>query len=174
MTIQTRFYLPVLFLLSTFSLNALAEDKEIQALYSSKSLTPAAALIVAKTALNSCRAAGFQVSVSVLDGGGNLLVTLRDRIAGTSTPEAALLKAQTAHNFRSSTTALMQSVNSNPEAAGIKQLPGTLVLGGGMIIEASGAMVGAIGVAGAPDGSSDEKCASAGIEAIEEILEFAD
>jgi len=75
---------------------------------------------------------------------------------------------------RSSTTAISEVVNSNSEASGIKQLPGILVLGGGVIIQASGSMVGAIGVAGAPNGKSDEKCALAGIATIQEALEFAD
>ena len=171
---KATFSLLTTFLFLTLSLNLNVYAKDLQPLYSSKSLTPEAALLVAQAAIKSCRSSGFQVSVSVLDGGGNLLVTLRDRIAGTSTPEAAFLKAQTAHNFRSSTTALMKSVQSNKDAEGIKQLPGTLVLGGGMIIEASGAMVGSIGVAGAPNGDSDELCAKAGIDVISEALEFAD
>jgi uncharacterized protein GlcG (DUF336 family) len=48
-------------------------------------------------------------------------------------------------------------------------LPGIVVLGGGVIIQASGSMVGAVGVSGAPDGKSDEKCALEGIEAIQEL-----
>jgi len=67
-----------------------------------------------------------------------------------------------------------QSGFCNSEASGIRQLPGILVLGGGVTIQASGSMVGAVGVAGAPDGKADEKCAMAGVEAIQELLEFAD
>jgi uncharacterized protein GlcG (DUF336 family) len=159
-------------LLATFTTQA--EEKEIEALFTSKSLTPEAALMVSQAALESCRKAGFQVSVAVLDNGGNLQVVLRDKLAGISSPEAAILKAKTAISFRSTTSALSKAVNSNAEASGIKQLPETLVLGGGIIIQASGSMVGAVGVAGAPDGNSDEKCALAGTEAIQELLEFSD
>lgn len=35
-------------------------------------------------------------------------------------------------------------------------------------------MAGAVGVAGAPDGDKDEKCALAGIAAIQEQLDFSD
>ncbi|MBT3017828.1 MAG: heme-binding protein [Candidatus Thiodiazotropha sp. (ex Clathrolucina costata)] len=142
--------------------------------FTSKTLTPDAALMVAKKALESCRASGFQVSVAVVDGGGNLQVVLRDNLAGVSSPDGAILKAKTSINFRSATTSLSEVVNSNIEASGIKQLPGILILGGGVTIQASGSMVGAVGVAGAPDGKSDEKCALDGIEAIQELLEFAD
>ncbi len=163
-----------LFFVLLISLVAQAEEKEIEVLFTSKSLTPEAALVVAKSALESCRKSGLQVSVAVVDGGGNLQVVLRDKLAGISSPEGAILKAKTSINFRSATTALSEAVNSNSEASGIKQLPGILVLGGGVIVQASGSMVGAVGVAGAPDGKSDEKCALAGVEAIQELLEFAD
>jgi len=162
-----------IFLLVT-SFSVQSNEKEIDVLFTSKSLTPDAALIVAQASLESCRDAGFQVSVTVVDNGGNIQVLLRDRLAGILSPEAAIQKAKTSINFRSSTAALTASVNSNKEASGIKQLPGILVLGGGAIIQASGSMVGAVGVAGAPDGNADEKCALAGIEAIQELLEFAD
>ena len=163
----------ILFTLMT-SFATQAAEKEIEVLYTSKTLTPEAALVVAQSALESCRNSGLQVSVAVVDGGGNLQVVLRDKLAGISSPEGAILKAKTSINFRSATTVLSEAVNSNSEASGIKQLPGILVLGGGVTIQASGSMVGAVGVAGAPDGKSDEKCALAGIEAIQELLEFAD
>ncbi len=166
-------YIFILFILMISSA-VQADEKEIEVLFTSKTLTPEAALIVSQAALESCRKAGLQVSVAVVDGGGNVQVVLRDKLAGISSPDAAILKAKTAINFRSATTALSEAVNSNSEASGIKQLPGILVLGGGVTIQASGSMVGAVGVAGAPDGKSDEKCAMAGVEAIQELLEFAE
>ncbi len=166
-------YIFIFFILLT-SVVVQAKDKEIKVLFTSKTLTPEAALVVAQSALESCRKSGLQVSVAVVDIGGNLQVVLRDKLAGISSPDAAILKAKTSINFRSATAALSKAVNSNSEASGIKQLPGILVLGGGVTIQASGSMVGAVGVAGAPDGKSDEKCALAGIEAIQELLEFAD
>ena len=45
-------------------------------------------------------------------------------------------------------------------------------IGGGLPIEAGGAVLGAIGVSGAPGGDADEACAKAGIKAIEEAIEF--
>jgi len=46
------------------------------------------------------------------------------------------------------------------------------MLGGGMIIESHGSLVGSIGVSGAPSGADDDRCATAGINAIRESLEF--
>lgn len=45
-------------------------------------------------------------------------------------------------------------------------------LAGGLIVEAGGSLVGAVGVSGAPGGDADEACARAGIEAIRDRLEF--
>ena len=150
--------------------NVLAEDEKV--LTVSKSLTPEMALKVSKAALESCRKAGFQVAVSVVDSAGVVQVMLRDQLAGFSTPEGATRKARTAINFRTNTSALAESIASNPEAGEIRNLPGILVLAGGVIIQAEGSMVGAVGVAGAPGGEMDEKCANAGVEAIQETLDF--
>jgi uncharacterized protein GlcG (DUF336 family) len=56
--------------------------------------------------------------------------------------------------------------------AGLRNLPGVVIIGGGMMIEGGGAMLGAIGVSGAPGGDADEACAKAGIAAIQDKLDF--
>ena len=56
-----------------------------------------------------------------------------------------------------------------------KQLPSNAdvaIIGGGVIIEAAGSLVGGIGISGAPGGDIDEDCALAGIEAIEAATAF--
>ncbi|HWS11448.1 MAG TPA: heme-binding protein, partial [Rhodocyclaceae bacterium] len=57
-------------------------------------------------------------------------------------------------------------------SSGIRHLPRTVMIGGGMMIEGGGAMLGGIGVSGAPGGAADEVCAKAGIAAIQSDLEF--
>ncbi len=56
--------------------------------------------------------------------------------------------------------------------AGIRNLPGAVIIGGGLVVESGGSLVGAIGVSGAPGGDADEACAKAGIEAIQSKLDF--
>jgi uncharacterized protein GlcG (DUF336 family) len=46
------------------------------------------------------------------------------------------------------------------------------MVGGGVPVMAAGSMVGGVGVSGSPSGEADQKCAEAGIEAIEEDLLF--
>jgi len=160
----------LVFIVLFISGSVIAED--VKVLSTSRSLTPEMALKVSKAALESCRKAGYQVSVSVVDSAGVLQVVLRDQLAGFSTPDGAIRKARTAINFRTSTSSLAESIASNPEAGEIRNLPGILVLAGGVVIRAGGSMVGAIGVAGAPGGELDEKCAKAGIDVIQETLDF--
>ncbi|HLU15671.1 MAG TPA: heme-binding protein [Burkholderiaceae bacterium] len=47
-----------------------------------------------------------------------------------------------------------------------------MALGGGLPIESAGALVGAIGVSGAPGAQADDGCAQAGIDAIQDDLDF--
>ena len=47
-----------------------------------------------------------------------------------------------------------------------------VALGGGLIVEAGGSLVGGVGVSGAPGGEADDACAKAGIEAVRDKLEF--
>ena len=61
----------------------------------------------------------------------------------------------------------------------VQNNPGALLVGGGVLIQAKGEIVGALGVSGAPPGKSekdsiDGACAQAGIKSIEELLEFSD
>jgi uncharacterized protein GlcG (DUF336 family) len=54
----------------------------------------------------------------------------------------------------------------------VRHLPGVAAVGGGLMIEAGGGLLGAIGVSGAPGGKEDDACAAAGIAAIRDDLEF--
>jgi uncharacterized protein GlcG (DUF336 family) len=131
-----------------------------------------AAQMAAQAALVSCRAAGFQVAVAVVDRSGSAVVTLRDRFAGAHTHDMALNKAWTAASFKISTTALAAETQAGKPMSGIRNLPRVAAVGGGMPINASGSLVGAIGVSGAPGGDADDVCAKAGIAAIADELAF--
>lgn len=137
-----------------------------------KSLSPDVAVEAAQAALESCRAEGYQVAVSIVDRGGNLQTTIRDRFAGPHTPDTAYRKAWTSVSFRTDTTELAV-LSENGEAWGIRNVSNALPLGGGVqIMAGDGSMLGAVGVSGAPSGTADAACARAGIEAIEEKLAF--
>src|SRR4051794_18836978 len=137
-----------------------------------KSLTPEIALDLALAALADCQKRGYQTAVAVVDRFGVVQVLLRDRYAGAHTPATASGKAWTAATFRNSTTNLFAISQPGMMQAGIRNLPGAVIIGGGLIVESGGALVGAIGVSGAPGGDADETCAKAGLEAIQSKLDF--
>jgi uncharacterized protein GlcG (DUF336 family) len=137
-----------------------------------KSMSPELALDLARAALTECRNRGFQVAVAVVDRFGVTQVMLRDRFAGPHTPPTATGKAWTAVSFRTSTSDLVGATQPGMPQAGLRNLPGAVVLGGGIIVEAGGTTLGAIGVSGAPGGDADEACAKAGVEAVRDKLEF--
>lgn len=142
------------------------------ATFTSPSLTPETALKAAQAALQACQKAGFNTAVAVADRGGVTQVMIRDRFAGAHTPQTAMGKAWTAASFRTNTTDLLAQTQPGSASYGIRDLPGVVMLGGGMMIESHGALVGTIGVSGAPTGADDDRCAKAGIDAIHDALVF--
>ncbi len=149
------------------SLPARAQDATV----AYKSLSPELAQEAAKAALADCRTRGYQVAVAVVDRFGVPQVMLRDRFAGAHTPPTATGKAWTAVSFKSSTNDLNVSTQA-PAMQGLRNLPNVVVIGGGLMIEAGGSLLGGIGVSGAPGGDADEACAKAGIAAIKDKLDF--
>lgn len=131
-----------------------------------RQMTPEVAYMAARAALESCRAKGYSVGVAIVDRGGVEQVFLRDRFAGAHTVATATNKAWTSASFRLATSALALETQPGKPMSGIRGLPRVIAAGGGLPIEASGAIVGAIGVSGAPGGDADEACARAGIDAI--------
>jgi uncharacterized protein GlcG (DUF336 family) len=143
-----------------------------EAVVTYKSLAPDAALELAKAALETCRSRGYQVAVAVVDRFGQPQVMLRDRFAGPHTPSTATNKAWTAVSFRTNTRDLVQPAQPGQPLAGLASLPHVVLLGGGVMIEAGGSLLGAIGVSGAPAGEEDENCAKAGLDAIRDKIEL--
>jgi uncharacterized protein GlcG (DUF336 family) len=145
---------------------------QAQGTHSIKLLTPDTALKAAQAAMKKCRDAGFQVAVAVVDRMGVPQVMLRDRYAGAHTPRMARAKAYTAVSFRTNTTELAAATQAGRPSSGVRDLPGVVALGGGLMIDAGGSLLGAIGVSGAPGGKEDDDCAAAGIAAIRDDIEF--
>ncbi|OGA39008.1 MAG: hypothetical protein A3G24_10795 [Betaproteobacteria bacterium RIFCSPLOWO2_12_FULL_62_13] len=142
------------------------------ATFSVKMMTPETAMKAAQAALRKCRDDGYQVTVAVVDRGGVTQVVLRDRFAGPHTVRMAVDKAWTAVTFRTNTTELAKATQPGSPQSGIRHRPRVAAVGGGLMIEGGGALVGGIGVSGAPGGERDDVCAKAGIAAIQSSLDF--
>lgn len=129
------------------------------------------ALNAAQAAIDTCRKEGVQVAVTIVDRGGHPQVVLRDVLAMDLTLAISRNKAYTALSFNTPTSQLTQRFTS-PFSVG--KTPGLVFSIGGLPIQASGAIIGGIGVSGAPSGETDEKCAQAGLDAIQDDLEMAE
>ncbi|NUP34493.1 MAG: heme-binding protein, partial [Streptomycetaceae bacterium] len=126
-------------------------------------LTIDAATKAAQATLDAAKQANQRVSVAVVDRNGNTIVTLRGDGAGPQSYDAAQKKAFTAVSWNAPTSTLIQRLQQNPT---LKDIPGTLFLGGGAPVTAKGGPIAAIGVAGAPSGDQDEQIAQAGVASL--------
>ncbi|MFE1556792.1 heme-binding protein [Streptomyces sp. NPDC058734] len=128
-------------------------------------LTIDAATRAAQAALEAAQKENQKVTVAVVDRNGNTIVTLRGDGAGPQSYESAQRKAFTAVSWNAPTSVLAGRLAQAPN---LKDIPGTLFLGGGAPVQANGAPVAGIGVAGAPSGDLDEKFAKAGVESLQQ------
>lgn len=153
------------------------EESNAPVIYTQNSLSIEMATKAAWGALLSCRKQGYSVAVAVVDRGGNLQALLRDQLAGPHSPETARRKAWTSNSFRQSTGDLATFLAEGSLPSQVQHVPEALLLGGGLTIQAQGKVIGGIGVSGAPPGkteqdSIDGACAKAGLDAIQEELDF--
>ncbi|KYK16186.1 heme-binding protein [Streptomyces rochei] len=126
-------------------------------------LTIDAATEAAQAALKAAKKEGQRITVAVVDRNGNTILTMRGDGAGPQSYESAVKKAFTAVSWNATTTELAGRLKDAPN---LKDIPGTLFLGGGVPVTSGKAPIAGIGVAGAPSGTLDEKFAQAGAEAL--------
>lgn len=126
---------------------------------------------IASLAIESCRKGGYSVSAVVLDRAGNVQVAMRDSLAPRHTLEIAERKAGMAIMSGSDTGSFRESrADIRPE---LNHMRGLIVMDGALPIRAAGALVGAVGISGAPGGEKDAACAREALQAVEERLELA-
>ncbi len=129
---------------------------------------------IAWNALKACRRQNAQIAVAVVDRGGRTQVLLRDVLAGPHTVQVSQGKAVTALSFRIPTSQLAAETAPGSPASGLRSVDGVTAVGGGLVIQSRGSIVGAIGVSGAPGPANDEACAKAGIESVVDRLALPD
>ncbi len=136
-----------------------------------KRISMETALKIAQAAIAACRKERVQIAVTVIDRGGHVQVVLRDVLAMDLTLPISYQKAYTAMSFNSATSALTDRFKG--PAVTIAKVDNVLPSPGGVPITASGSILGGVGVSGAPSGLTDEKCAAAGVKAVQADLEMA-
>ena len=130
-----------------------------------KDISIAMAVAMAKTAVETCKGQGYNVSVNVIDRDGQVILGLRNDLAGAATMENSFKKAFTARTFRRPSGEFADGVKGNP-LAGALMLSNIVAAQGALPIKVGDDVIGAIGVSGAPGGDKDEVCAKAGIEKV--------
>ena len=125
---------------------------------------------IAAATVASCSAAGYAVTATVVDRAGGIRAVQRADNAGPHTLDASERKAFTSASAKNTTLAIMEIAQKNPGAANLVNIPGYLLLGGGVPVKVGNEVIGAVGVGGAPAGNLDEQCAMAGIEKVKESL----
>ena len=127
---------------------------------------------IANHTLETCRKQGYQVAVVVVDRAAVPQVVLRDVYVARFATEIAERKANAV--ILSGISSGEFRKNRADIHAELNEIPGVLLLQGGLPIRAGGSLIGAVGVSGAPGGEKDEACAAAGIKAVQERLDFAE
>lgn len=121
----------------------------------------------ARAAVDACAAEGHNVSVAIVARSGVTSAILRADNAGPHTVGSSTGKAFTSASLGRDSAGLAGFIGGNPENAGLRDMDTRLVIqAGGLPIRIGGALVGGIGVGGAPSGAIDETCARAGLDAI--------
>jgi uncharacterized protein GlcG (DUF336 family) len=136
-----------------------------------KVLSYEAAKVIATTAVETCQAKGYHVSVTVVNRDGDTIALLRGDEARPHTIENSRRKAYTANTFRTDTAAYAKRFNDgDPLVRQQATLPGVIALAGGLPIKAGGDdVVGGVSASGSP-GGNDEICVQAGIEKAKDLL----
>jgi uncharacterized protein GlcG (DUF336 family) len=130
-----------------------------------KDLSAAMALTIAETALSSCAANGYHVSVAVLGRAAEVIVQVRGDGAAPHTVENSFRKAYTSRTFRVGSGEIAKRVKDDPQIFFV-HLSNIIAAQGGLPIKVGDDVVGAVGVSGSPGGEKDEVCAQAGIDKV--------
>lgn len=149
---------------------SLAGTAGAQAVRSERNISLDLANQLASATVAACAAGGYSVSATVVDRSGVTRAVHRADNAGPHTLGSSLQKAWTAASAKTTTTVLMEAAQKNPASANLVNLPGFLLLGGGVPVKVGNETIGALGVGGAPTGAADEQCAVAALDKIKDQL----
>jgi len=133
-----------------------------------KILTIDVAQTIAHEAMAQCRANGYKVTVTVVDGANVLKAFLRDDGASMATVEVGRMKANSVMAFGRPSGPPANLAPGAPVPAPV--LPGTINAMGGVPIKVGDQLIGAVSVSGAPGGDKDAACANAALAKVADKL----
>jgi uncharacterized protein GlcG (DUF336 family) len=149
---------------------ALSSSAGAQGVVTVKDVSLGLAQAIAQGAVEQCRKDGFRVTATVMNRAGQVIVVLRDDGSSPHTVDTSRRKAYTSVALRRSSSELGQVIAGNPALAGLKDISGVIVLGGGLPIRVGNEVIGSVGVGGSPSPDKDEVCAKAGLDQVADQL----
>jgi uncharacterized protein GlcG (DUF336 family) len=152
------------------ALTLTATAASAQAVRTEKNMSLELANRIASATVAACAANNYNVTAAVVDRAGTLRALQRADNAGPHTVSAAQGKAYTSASARANTSAMLENAQKNPGAQTLVDIPGFLVLGGGVPVRVGNEVIGAVGVGGAPGGHLDEQCATAALAQVADLL----
>jgi uncharacterized protein GlcG (DUF336 family) len=130
-----------------------------------KDLSAAMALAITQTAMATCTANGYRVSVTVLGRNAKPIVQVRGDGASPHTFENGFRKAYTSRTFQVTSGEIAKRFKDDPSYFAVR-LIGVIPAEGGLPIKVGDDVVGAVGVSGSPGGEKDALCTQAGIDKV--------
>ena len=131
-----------------------------------KSLTLAAAKTIAAAAEVEAKKNNWNVVISIVDDGANLLYLQRMDGTQIGSVDISQMKARTAIRMKRPTKVLEDTVLGGRNT--MLKLPDVLPIEGGIPLSIDGVMIGAIGVSGVTS-AQDGQIAAAGVKALQEV-----
>jgi uncharacterized protein GlcG (DUF336 family) len=156
--------------ISALALSLVAAAAGAQGVRTEKNISLDLANQIASATLAACATNGHAVAATVVDRAGTVRAVQRADNAGPHTLASSLQKAFTSASAKNTTLVMMEGPQKNPGAANLTDIPGFLLLGGGVPIKVGNETIGAVGVGGAPGGQLDEACAVAALDKVKDQL----
>jgi uncharacterized protein GlcG (DUF336 family) len=151
-----------------FCLVTLASTASAQ-LLQRKDLTAAIAISIVQTTIATCKANGYNVSVTVVGRNGEIVAQVRGDNTGPHTIENSMRKAYTARTFRIPSGDMVTRLKNDP-TLGLIHLNNVIANQGALPIKVGDDVIGAAGASGAPGGEKDEACIKAALDKVADQL----
>jgi uncharacterized protein GlcG (DUF336 family) len=134
-----------------------------------KDLAAEAAITIASTAMATCKAQGWNISVAVVGRNGEIILHVRGDNTGPHTMDNSFRKAYTSRTFRIPSGEMVKRLKDNPQLS-LVTLPNVVAGEGALPIMIGNDVIGAAGASGAPGGEKDAACIQAGLDKIKDQL----
>jgi uncharacterized protein GlcG (DUF336 family) len=150
---------------------------QAQVSISGRTLPLGTAVIAAQTAVDTCKANGYDVTATVVDVSGTPQVVLRGDHAVIHTRDSSFRKAYTVVTMGpifhvDTTSGFIGVLTKYPPlvAQSLASTPNVTALPGGVAFKVGDETIAGLGVGGSPGGDKDEVCAQAGVAKVAELL----